>query len=192
MQLKVGEIVEGTVKSLTKFGAFVALDANTTGLVHISEVAHTYVSDLHEYLTEGQTVKVMVIGLDNGKINLSIVQSDDHDLDGLTLGQILVQIAHIGVRDLGNVDKSGRICVQRDERAEFCQTLDGSFNNFSNLQLHLSILIPHFVSHRRLQRQSHPLKPCRAGRARPVPAHRVCRVRRSNSADGHFPAVCLR
>ena len=55
MQLKVGEIVEGTVKSLTKFGAFVALDANTTGLVHISEVAHAYVSDLHEYLTEGQT-----------------------------------------------------------------------------------------------------------------------------------------
>ena len=72
MQLKVGEIVEGTVKSLTKFGAFVALDATTTGLVHISEVAHAYVSDIHDYLTEGQTVKVMVIGLDNGKINLSI------------------------------------------------------------------------------------------------------------------------
>ena len=72
MQLKVGEIVEGTVKSLTKFGAFVSLDANTTGLVHISEVAHAYVSDLHDFLTEGQTVKVMVIGLENGKINLSI------------------------------------------------------------------------------------------------------------------------
>ena len=53
MQLKVGEIVEGTVKSLTKFGAFVALDATTTGLVHISEVAHAYVSDIHDYLTEG-------------------------------------------------------------------------------------------------------------------------------------------
>ena len=66
MQLKVGEIVEGTVKSLTKFGAFVALDATTTGLVHISEVAHAYVSDIHDYLTEGQTVKVMVIGLENG------------------------------------------------------------------------------------------------------------------------------
>ena len=72
MHLKVGEIVEGTVKSLTKFGAFVSLGDNMTGLVHISEVAHAYVSDLHEYLTEGQTVKVMVIGLDNGKINLSI------------------------------------------------------------------------------------------------------------------------
>ena len=43
-----------------------------TGLVHSYEVAHAYVSDLHEYLTEGQTVKVMVIGLENGKINLSI------------------------------------------------------------------------------------------------------------------------
>ena len=72
MQLKVGEIVEGTVKSLTKFGAFVSLGENMTGLVHISEVAHAYVSDLHDYLTEGQPVKVMVIGLDNGKINLSI------------------------------------------------------------------------------------------------------------------------
>lgn len=72
MQLKVGEIVEGTVKSLTKFGAFVALDATTTGLVHISEIAHAYVSDIHDYLTEGQSVKVMVIGLENGKINLSI------------------------------------------------------------------------------------------------------------------------
>ena len=72
MQLKVGEIVEGTVKSLTKFGAFISLDANTTGLVHISEIAHAYVSEIRDYLTEGQTVRVMVIGLENGKINLSI------------------------------------------------------------------------------------------------------------------------
>lgn len=79
MQLKVGEIVEGTVKSLTKFGAFVALDATTTGLVHISEVAHAYVSDIHDYLTEGQTVKVMVIGLENGKINLSIKKTQPQE-----------------------------------------------------------------------------------------------------------------
>ena len=72
MQLKVGEIVEGTVKSLTKFGAFVLLPDGATGMVHISEVAYTFVSDIRDYLTEGQDVKVMVIGLDNGKINLSI------------------------------------------------------------------------------------------------------------------------
>ena len=72
MELTVGTIYEGKVKSLTKFGAFVLLPDGATGMVHISEVAYTFVSDIHDYLTEGQDVKVMVIGLDNGKINLSI------------------------------------------------------------------------------------------------------------------------
>lgn len=72
MELTVGAVVEGKVKSLTKFGAFVLLPDGSTGMVHISEVAHTYVNDLHEHLSEGQSVKVMVIGMENGKINLSI------------------------------------------------------------------------------------------------------------------------
>jgi len=72
MELTVGTILDGKVKSLTKFGAFVTLPDNSTGMVHISEVAHAYVNDIHDYLTEGQDVKVMVIGLDNNKINLSI------------------------------------------------------------------------------------------------------------------------
>ena len=72
MELTVGAIVEGKVKSITKFGAFIALDDNQTGMVHISEITHAYVNDIHDHLTEGQDVKVMVIGLDNGKINLSI------------------------------------------------------------------------------------------------------------------------
>ena len=49
-----------------------ALPENKTGLVHISEVANAYVSDIRTFLTEGQDVKVVVIGLENGKINLSI------------------------------------------------------------------------------------------------------------------------
>ena len=72
MDLTVGAIIEGKVKSITNFGAFIALPENRTGMVHISEVANAYVDDIHNYLTEGQTVKVMVIGLENGKINLSI------------------------------------------------------------------------------------------------------------------------
>ena len=71
-QLTVGTVVEGTVKQITKFGAFVLLPDRSTGMVHISEIAHSYVNDIHEHLTEGQTVKVMVIGTENGKINLSI------------------------------------------------------------------------------------------------------------------------
>ena len=72
MELTVGAILEGKVKSITNFGAFIALPENKTGLVHISEVANTFVSDVRQHLTEGQDVKVMVIGTENGKVNLSI------------------------------------------------------------------------------------------------------------------------
>ena len=72
MELTVGAILEGKVKSITNFGAFVALPENKTGMVHISEVANAYVSDIRQHLTEGQDVKVMVIGTEGGKINLSI------------------------------------------------------------------------------------------------------------------------
>ncbi len=72
MELTVGAVLEGKVKTITNFGAFVALPENKTGMVHISEVANTYVSDIRQHLTEGQDVKVMVIGTENGKINLSI------------------------------------------------------------------------------------------------------------------------
>ena len=72
MELTVGAILEGKIKSITNFGAFVTLPENKTGMVHISEVANAYVSDIRQHLTEGQDVKVMVIGLENGKVNLSI------------------------------------------------------------------------------------------------------------------------
>ena len=72
MELTVGTVLEGKVKSITNFGAFVALPENKTGMVHISEVANTFVSDIRQHLTEGQDVKVVVIGNENGKINLSI------------------------------------------------------------------------------------------------------------------------
>jgi len=72
MELTVGTVLEGKIKSITNFGAFVALPENKTGMVHISEVANTYVSDIRQHLTEGQDVKVVVISNDGGKINLSI------------------------------------------------------------------------------------------------------------------------
>ena len=72
MELTVGAILEGKVKTITNFGAFIALPENKTGMVHISEVANAYVSDIRQHLTEGQDVKVQVIGLENGKVNLSI------------------------------------------------------------------------------------------------------------------------
>jgi len=72
MELTVGAVLEGKVKTITNFGAFISLPENKTGLVHISEVANTYVSDVRQHLTEGQDVKVVVIGLEANKVNLSI------------------------------------------------------------------------------------------------------------------------
>ena len=72
MELTAGAILEGKVKSITNFGAFISLPENKTGLVHISEVANTYVSDIRQHLTEGQDVKVMVLSNEDGKLNLSI------------------------------------------------------------------------------------------------------------------------
>jgi S1 RNA binding domain protein len=72
MELTIGSVLEGKVKSITNFGAFIALPDNMTGLVHISEVANSYVSDIRQHLTEGQDVKVMVLGNEDGKIKLSI------------------------------------------------------------------------------------------------------------------------
>ena len=72
MEFTVGAIVEGKVKSITNFGAFISLPEGRTGMVHISEIAHAYVSDIRQHLTEGQDVKVMILAAENGKINLSI------------------------------------------------------------------------------------------------------------------------
>ena len=73
MELEIGSIYEGKVTGITKFGAFVLLPMGKSGMVHISEVANTFVDDINNYLKEGQTVTVKLIAIDpQGRINLSI------------------------------------------------------------------------------------------------------------------------
>jgi S1 RNA binding domain protein len=73
MDWQIGEILEGKVSGITKFGAFVALPDGKSGLVHISEVANAFVSDVSEHVQVGQTVKVKLLSVTpEGKINLSI------------------------------------------------------------------------------------------------------------------------
>ena len=75
MELAVGAIVDGKVTGITKFGAFVALPEGKSGLVHISEIAYSYVNEVSDHLHEGQEVKVKIIGIDQAnRINLSIKQ----------------------------------------------------------------------------------------------------------------------
>lgn len=78
MELSIGTVLEGKVKTITKFGAFILFDNGVTGLVHISEIAAGYVNDIHEHLSEGQSVRVKIIAIDPaGKISLSIRQAQE-------------------------------------------------------------------------------------------------------------------
>lgn len=76
MELTVGTIITGKVTTITKFGAFVALPGGKSGLVHISEVSGSFVTDVHDFLTEGQEVPVKVLSISpEGKISLSVKQA---------------------------------------------------------------------------------------------------------------------
>jgi S1 RNA binding domain protein len=78
MSLEAGTIVEGTVVKITHYGAFVELSDGKSGLVHISEIADTYVKDVRDYLKEQDRVKVKVLGYnDKGKLDLSVKQALD-------------------------------------------------------------------------------------------------------------------
>ena len=79
MQLEVGNIVEGKVTGITKFGAFVELPGGKTGMVHISEVSTTYVKEISDHLSENQIVKVKILSIsDDGKVSLSIKKCQDN------------------------------------------------------------------------------------------------------------------
>lgn len=73
--IKPGELVEGKVQGITNFGAFIELPGGSVGLVHISEIADTYVRNVKDFIQEGDTVKVKVLNVDGKKIGLSIKQA---------------------------------------------------------------------------------------------------------------------
>ena len=78
MEFGVGSILEGKVTGITKFGAFVELPGGRTGMVHISEVASTFVKEIRDYVTENQTIKVKILNInEDGKISLSMKRAVD-------------------------------------------------------------------------------------------------------------------
>jgi len=74
--LEVGSIVDGKVTGVTNFGAFIELPDRKVGLVHISQVANTYVKDINTFVKIGDLVKVKILGMaKEGKYDLSIKQA---------------------------------------------------------------------------------------------------------------------
>lgn len=79
-QPNVGEIVEGKITGITKFGVFVDICDGITGMVHISEVARTYVNEIRDFVKEGEVVKVKVLSIsEEGKISLSIKRAQEDE-----------------------------------------------------------------------------------------------------------------
>lgn len=73
-KFEVNQVIEGEVTGVQSYGAFVALDESTQGLVHISEVTHGFVQDINDHLSVGDQVKVKILNIDeeNNKYSLSI------------------------------------------------------------------------------------------------------------------------
>jgi len=77
MALEVGVICNGKVTSITKYGAFLSLEDGSSGMVHISEISHSFVNDINEHLQIGQQVKAKVISIDEkGRLGLSIRKAE--------------------------------------------------------------------------------------------------------------------
>lgn len=69
---KVGDVLEGKISGIVDFGLFVKIDPLVEGLVHISEVSWSRVSDLNKLFKVGDTIKVMVIAVEDGRLSLSL------------------------------------------------------------------------------------------------------------------------
>ncbi|MGI8315706.1 S1 domain-containing post-transcriptional regulator GSP13 [Halobacillus mangrovi] len=67
-----GQVLEGKVTGIQPYGAFVALDDQVQGLVHISEVTHGFVKDINEHLSEGDEVQVKILNIDEEKNKYSL------------------------------------------------------------------------------------------------------------------------
>ncbi|EOH54807.1 general stress protein [Enterococcus faecium EnGen0263] len=74
MTYKIGQIIEGKVTGIQPYGAFVSLDNETQGLIHVSEVQSGYTKNIHSLLKVGQPVTVQIIDIDeySKKISLSL------------------------------------------------------------------------------------------------------------------------
>lgn len=80
MSIEVGSRLEGKVTGITQFGAFIELSNGETGLVHISEIADSYVKDVNQFLKIDEIVTVKVINIEkNGKIGLSLKKEQEKD-----------------------------------------------------------------------------------------------------------------
>jgi S1 RNA binding domain protein len=82
----IGQVVDGTVTHITTFGAFVKLDNGEEGLVHISEIANEYVTEITAFVNIGEKIQVKVLNRNvKGKLDLSIKKVHETEKPALFL-----------------------------------------------------------------------------------------------------------
>lgn len=82
MQLTVGDIVEGKITAVKDYGVFVDIGEGKSGMVHISEIAQSYVSNINDFVKVGDKVKLKVLTIaEDGKISLSIKRAEEPKAD---------------------------------------------------------------------------------------------------------------
>ncbi|MDR0404357.1 MAG: S1 RNA-binding domain-containing protein [Oscillospiraceae bacterium] len=137
MQLEIGSILDGKVTGITNFGAFVELPGGETGMVHISEVALQFVNQIKDFLSEGQEVKVKVIGiLKDGKISLSIKQTkQEASVPGLGSGGKPLKYEQDsrfnGKIQLNNMDRDRNFPLRRAPKATTFEDMISKFKQTS-------------------------------------------------------------
>ncbi|HET6785367.1 MAG TPA: CvfD/Ygs/GSP13 family RNA-binding post-transcriptional regulator [Erysipelotrichaceae bacterium] len=74
MMYRVGQVVEGQITGIKPYGAFVSIDANTAGLIHISELSEGFVKDVEHYVKVGDKLKLKILDIDsqNHQLRLSL------------------------------------------------------------------------------------------------------------------------
>ena len=123
--IEIGSIQEGKVTGIMNFGAFVALPGGKSGLIHISEIAHTFVKDVHDHLQVGQLVKVKVLDInEQGKINLSLKQAAEEGGDELHVQAPSAPPARPRSPEMGEVAGPSGDASFEEKLKRFMQTSD--------------------------------------------------------------------
>jgi len=104
MEFEVGDVVEGEVVSIKPYGAFVELKGGEIGMIHISEIAEEYVSDIKSYLAVGEEVIVKVIGENaEGKPNLSLKRLTSDEVEEARFSREVEEVREALARGNGEI-----------------------------------------------------------------------------------------
>jgi predicted RNA-binding protein with RPS1 domain len=125
-ELSIGETVEGRVKTITAYGAFLDIGAQTDGLLHISQLAAGFVSDVNEVLTVGQEVQARILSIDEAKSQVALtLLTEEQEQEAKDAQQARPSRQQRGERGSGG---GGGGAPRRDDSATMSALLDKGWN----------------------------------------------------------------